>query len=237
MAENINQQEANKALWIAGVIIAVFVVALFTNGFGLFGGSKEPNGPRPGGNGQFIKLAVGSAPTLGAENAPVTVYEFSDFSCPVCAVAAGIADAGREDYIAPLPALKEKYAESGKVKLVFKYFPGHGTGNAAHLVGWCAHEQELFWKFHDEAFREQSRVASINSMKAIAERIGADMELLDQCLDAQKYNALLSEDKAMGLSNGVQGTPTFFINGKMLAGAQDFAVLEDLIERELEKQK
>ena len=235
MAETIDQQEANKALWIAGGIIVVFVVALFTNGFGLLGKDNPDN--YNGGTGEFIKLGVGDSPTLGDQNAPVTVYEFSDFSCPVCAVAAGLADSGQEGWTAPVPALKSKYVETGKVRFVFKYFPGHGTGNAAHLVGWCLNEQGLFWKFHDEAFKQQSKVASIGSMKEIAQDLRADMDALDNCLASQKYNAMLGQDKAMGLSNGVKGTPTFFVNGKMLSGAQDFVVIEDLIEKELVKAK
>lgn len=236
MAETIDQKEANKALWIAGGIIVLFVIALFTNGFGLFDGKpKQPNSSP--GTPTFVKLEVVQAPTLGVANAPVTVYEFSDFSCPICAIAAGLQEGGREGWTAPLPSLKEKYIDTGKVKLVFKYFPGHGTGNAAHLVGWCANEQGLFWKFHDEVFKNQDKVGSIGAMKGIAEDLGADMTKIDQCLGAQTYNALLSQDKAMGQSNGVQGTPTFFVNGRMVAGAQDFVVLEDLIEKELAKVK
>lgn len=234
MADVPDKDEANKALWIAGGIVIVFLFALFTNGFGLFGGDDTP---LPNNGGTFVKLGIGQAPTLGAENAPVTVYEFSDFSCPVCAIAAGLADAGREGFVAPLPALKEKYVDTGNVKLVFKYFPGHGTGAAAHLVGFCLNEQELFWKFHDEAFKNQARVASLNAMKGVAETIGADIPALEQCLQEQRYNTLLAEDKAMGLSNGVQGTPTFFVNGRMLAGAQDFAVIEDAVEKALAKGK
>jgi protein-disulfide isomerase len=237
MADIPDKDEANKALWIAGGIIVVFLFALFTNGFGLFGGDDDE--PPQNNKGVFVKLDIGRAPTLGSADAPVTVFEFSDFSCPICAVAAGLADAGREGYTAPLPALKKKYVDTGKVRLVFKYFPGHGTGTAGHLVGWCLNEQEqgLFWKFHDEAFKQQSRVASLNAMKGIAETLGADTTALEQCLKEQKYNALLSEDKAMGLSNGVQGTPTFFVNGKMFSGAQDFALIEDAVEKALAKEK
>ncbi len=236
MAETVDKQEANKALWIAGGIIVVFVIALFTNGFGLFGG-KANSPDQQNGSGTFVKLEIGQAPTLGAQDAPVTVYEFSDFSCPICAMAGGFIDAEREEYTAPLPALKEKYIETGKVKLVFKYFPGHGTGNAAHLVGWCMNEQGLFWKFHDETFKQQSKVASLSSMKSVAGEVGGDLNALDACLSSQKYNALLGQDKAMGASNGVKGTPTFFVNGKMISGAQDFVAMEDLIERELAKSK
>ena len=234
MVETVDQQEANKALWIAGGIIVLFVVALFTNGFG-FLNEKPKQTEENGGTGEFVKLEIGNAPTLGAVDAPVIIYEFSDFSCPVCAVAAGAADSGRDGWVAPLPALKEKYVDTDKVRIVFKYFPGHGTGNTAHLVGWCMNEQELFWEFHDAAFKEQGKVASISAMKSIAADVGADTEQLETCLSSKKYNALLSEDKAMGLSNGVEGTPTFFVNGKMLAGAQDFSVFEDLIEKELAK--
>src|SRR3989344_9693490 len=217
MAETIDQQEANKALWIAGGIIVLFVVALFTNGFGFLDG--KPKQPKEnGGTGEFVKLEIGNAPTLGAVDAPVIIYEFSDFSCPVCAVAAGAADSGRDGWVAPLPALKEKYVDTDKVRIVFKYYPGHGSGNAAHLVGWCLNDQGKFWEFHDKAFAQQSDVASLSKMKDIARNLGADMERLDACIDAGTYAPLLKEDAAMGNANGVRGTPAFFVNGKMIEG-------------------
>lgn len=245
MQEQVDKQEANKALWIAGAVIALLVIGLFTNGFGLL--NREKNEPSAGGNQQgaaFVKLAINDAPVLGELNAPVTIYEFSDFSCPYCAAAAGFNEeviAGLKEskpsWQAPVPEIKKRYIDTGKVKLVFKYYPGHGTGNSAHLVGWCLNKQssELFWKFHDAAFKQQQDAGSMNAMKALAAELGADSAKLDACLSSRKYNTRFQDDKAMGVSNGVRGTPAFFINGKLMTGAQSFDAFENIIERELKK--
>ncbi|PIN92740.1 hypothetical protein COU54_05770 [Candidatus Pacearchaeota archaeon CG10_big_fil_rev_8_21_14_0_10_31_24] len=231
---NVNQQEANKALYISGLIILVVIVALFTNGFGLF---NYGNG---GNNGKYIPLEIGNAPVLGSDDAPVTIYGFSDFSCPYCAVAAGVENEISKGFkerdsswSAPVPGIISNYIESGQVKLVFKYFPGHGTGNSAHLIGWCLNEQDLFWKFHDLAFENQEDVSSLGNMKSLAEGLGADMDLLNECISSKKYNSLLDEDSAMGSSNKIAGTPAFIINGKLVSGAQSFKVLKEIIDNEL----
>lgn len=234
MASTIDEEEANKALWIAGSVIAIVVLALFTNGFGLFNKDDDNRG------GGIVTLSIGQAPTLGSAQAPVTIYEFSDFSCPYCAAAAGenqeiisAFKARDASWEAPVPAIIKKYVEAGKVRLVFKYYPGHGSGNAAHLVGWCLNDQDKFWEFHDKAFAQQSDVASLSKMKSLAQEVGADMTRLDACIDAGTYAPLLKEDAAMGAANGVKGTPAFFVNGKMIEGAEGFAVFEQLIEKEL----
>lgn len=241
MAEVIDPKEANKALWISGAVIVLLVVGLFTNGFGLLSRSNTADAGRSNQQaGAFVKLAVNGAPTLGEVNAPVTIYEFSDFSCPYCAAAAGfnseVIASLKEDkplWQAPVPEIKKRYIDTGKVKLVFKYYPGHGAGNSAHLAGWCLNEQELFWQFHERAFAQQVDVGSMNAMKALAAELGADTTKLDECLSSRRYNARFQEDKSMGDSNGVRGTPAFFINGKLITGAQSFDAFESLIKREL----
>ncbi len=232
MAEVVDQKEANKALYIAGFVILLVVASLFTNGFGLF-----DKGENPPGDG-LIKLEIGSAPVLGEATAPVTIYEFSDFSCPYCAAAAGTPghtinalQLQNTKWEAPLPAIKEKYVANGKVKIVFKYFPGHGTGTQAHFVAWCLQDQGLFWKFYGLAFAQQANTGSLSKMKKLADTLGANLTQLDACLSSDKYITLLQRDAAMGRSNGVKGTPAFFINGKLITGAESF----DVFEREIEK--
>ncbi len=234
--EPVDKRQANKTLIISGIIIAIFLVGLFTNGFGLFNRDNSNNNN----NKEYIPLEIGSAPVLGDANASVTIYEFSDFSCPYCAASAGynqpIIDQlkdGNPGWEAPIPKIKEKYIDTGKVKLVYKYSRGHGTGKPAHLVGWCLNEQNLFWQFHDKAFESQQNTNNINKMKDIAESLGANMQQLNECLDSKKYDYLFDEDSQMGISNGVSGTPTFFINGKTLEGAQSYSNFERIIENEL----
>ncbi|MBX4196088.1 DsbA family protein [Candidatus Pacearchaeota archaeon] len=232
MAEHINTKSANKALILTGIVIALFVVGLLTNGFGLFhhGGGSTTNST------QFVPLSVGNAPTLGNKTAPVTIYEFSDFSCPFCAAEAGYNDEFRSQnptWEPGIKTLKETYIPQGKVRLVFKYATGHGAGQAAHLVAWCLNDQGLFWQFHEKAFQYQSDTGNVEKMKLRAEEIGADMTQLNQCLDSGKYANQFQLDEAMGTSNGVRGTPAFFVNGKLISGAVSWSDLKKAIDKEL----
>ncbi len=235
----IDTKASNKALIISGLVIMLLLAGLFTNGFGLF--SRSPTGNVvTADQTEFIPLAVGKSPVLGHANAPVTVYEFSDFSCPYCGAAAGqnrlymdTLKSQDKNWIAPIPAIERDYIESGKVKLVFKYSPGHGSGQSAHRVGWCLNDQNLFWEFHDKAFANQDDTGNLEKMKTLASELGADMTQLQSCLDSHVYDTLFREDEAMGASNGVQGTPAFFINGKLISGAQSYTQLKALIDKEL----
>lgn len=238
MSEQIDVPKANKTLIIAGSMIAVLIVGLLTNGFGLF-----KNGPTGGviGTG-FIPIEIKNSPVLGNANAPVTIYVFSDFSCPFCSAAAGLnpsleaqlksRDANWE---APIPAIIDKYVNTGKAKLVFKYTAGHGSGKSAHLVALALNEQNLFWKFHDLAFQNQADTNDIAKMKALARQAGADMNKLENDLknNFKTYESMLAEDNDMGKANGVTGTPAFIINGRLLEGAQSFSSFKEVIEKEI----
>src|SRR3989344_7581290 len=152
MEEQNIEKGSNKTLIITGIVVALLVVGLITNGFGLLTGGVI----------QTSQLEIGNSPVLGNANAPVTIYEFSDFSCPYCAAAEGYNQpvisslkARDSSWEAPFPKIVEEYVNTGKVKIVFKYSPGHGTGVPAHLIALALQEQNLFWKFHEEAFANQ----------------------------------------------------------------------------------
>ncbi|MBS3089337.1 DsbA family protein [Candidatus Pacearchaeota archaeon] len=220
----VDKKEANKALIISGVVIVILIAGLFTNGFGLFDNDEPEN----------FNLEIGEAPVLGNPNAPVVIYEFSDFSCPACALAAGANSIpNNPSWKAPLPNIKKEYVDTGKAKLVFKYFPGHGTGAEAHRVGWCLNDQGLFWKFHDEVFTQQENTGNLETMKSLALTIGANEKILDECLEQKKYDSLLQKDRVLGASNGVKGTPAFFVNNNFISGAQSFEQFKKIIDKEL----
>jgi len=193
-------------------------------------------------SGQTQSLSIGNSPVLGEENAPVTIYEFTDFSCPFCEAAEG-ANAYYENALkskfpeweAPVPLIKEKYVQTGKAKIVFKYFPGHGAAEAAHAVALGLQEQnpDLFWEFAEKAFTMPDDLNDINKMIDLAKTLGANESALSEYLSSERYQTQIDEDIAMAEANGVQGTPTFFINGEIVAGAQPFSVFEEIIEKEL----
>ena len=241
MNESIDKRESNKYLIISGIIVFIFVVGLFTNGFGFFGKKQTEqiinNSPV-----NFIPLNIGQSPVLGDLNAPLIIYEFSDFSCPFCAAVLGYNPAiikslksTDPSWEAPLPKIKEEYIETGRAKLVFKYSLGHGTGKEAHRVGWCLNDQDLFWQFHEQAFAKSEDTPNLEKMKEIAKNIGADVGELESCLAEKKYESFFEKDSAMGRANGVQGTPAFFINGKLVSGAKSFNEIKKIIDKELTK--
>ena len=191
-------------------------------------------------------LSIGNSPVLGDENAPVVIYQFTDFSCPYCAAAEGknqeVVDMLKSRFSgweAPMPLIKENYVKTGKVKIVFKYYLGHGTAIAAHAVALGVNEQnpELFWKFADIAFASQStlNLNDVAKMKAIAVELGVNKTRLEDYLASKAYETQLSDDIKMADANDVEGTPAFFINGEMVSGAQSFSTFEQIIEKELSR--
>jgi len=185
---------------------------------------------------------IGNAPVLGNENAPVTIIEFSDLSCPFCAAAAGVNEEmvnymkqNDPSWTAPLPEIIKNYADTGKAKLAFKYFPGHGTGEEAMKIAWCANEQDKFWQLHDEFFKNQDDIEDAAKLKEIAKNLGIDMVKLESCLASKKYDSRLTEDTAEGRQAGVSGTPTFYINGVEVSGAQSYEAFKKVIDEELAK--
>jgi len=227
-----------KTKWIISLVaiaaIVTFVFFLDCKTFTIFGICSDQF--------QSSSLSIGNSPVLGEENAPVTIYEFTDFSCPYCEAAEGANSRGESalksqspGWEAPMPLIKENYVKTGKAKIVFKYFPGHGAAEAAHAVGWGLKEQnnDLFWKFAEKAFTMPTDLNTLSKMMDLAETLGANEALLSEYISSGKYQTQMDEDVAMAKANGVKGTPTFFINGEVVAGAQPFSLFEDIIEKEL----
>jgi protein-disulfide isomerase len=170
------------------------------------------------------RVTVNSAghPTLGAASAPVTVVEFGDFQCPFC---------GRAE--ASLKELRAKYGD--KIKLVFMDFPlpSHNHAMDAAKAARCANEQDKFWPYHDALFADQTKLAPAD-LKATAKRLGLDTAKFDSCLDKGKYEAAVRADQKYGQELGIDGTPTFYIDGRSLIGAQPPAQFAQIIDDELQ---
>jgi len=159
-------------------------------------------------------------PAKGASQAPVTIVEFADFQCPYCSRAA--------DTVARVMAAYE-----GKVRLVFRHFPlsFHEKAPKAAEAGACADEQGKFWALHDALF--ESQALEPESLKMQAQRLGLDAAKFDSCLDSGRMAALVKRDLAAGQKAGVTGTPAFFINGRLLSGAQPEDEFRKIIDQEL----
>ncbi len=166
----------------------------------------------------------------GDEDAPVTIVEFSDYQCPYC---------GRF-FNDTLPELREKYIDTGKVKHVFRDFPlgFHADAMPAASAAECVREQggdEAYFAYHDLLFQNQQALDA-DSLKKYAEGIsGVDADKLAECIDTNQMQSEVQADFVAGQQAGVQGTPAFFVNGRLISGAQPFSVFEAIIEEELSK--
>lgn len=172
-----------------------------------------------------VKVASAGHPANGGAKAPVTLVEFSDFQCPFCRAAEN-----------SLTAVRAKYGNN--VRLVYMDFPlsFHQHSMDAAKAGRCAAEQDKFWQFHDALFADQSKLGA-NDLKATAKKIGLDSARFDSCLDKGKYEAGIRKDMAEGSALGVTGTPTFFINGRELVGAQPPEKFNEIIDDEIARAK
>lgn len=161
---------------------------------------------------------------MGSEDAPVTIIEFSDYECPFCS----------RFYTQTMPSLKKNYIDTGKAKIVFRDFPlgFHSFAQKAAEATECAAEQGKFWEMHDKLFENQSSL-DIASLKRFAAELGLNTQEFDSCLDSGTMASEVQKDLSDGQSYGVSGTPTFFINGTKIVGAQPFGEFERIIEGEL----
>jgi protein-disulfide isomerase len=172
-----------------------------------------------------FEVNIGDAPAKGGGDAKVTIIEFSDFQCPFCSKGATV-----------LTALEKKYGN--KVKFGFKHFPlpFHAQARIAAEASMCANEQssKLFWKMHDAMFADQSKLDKDNLI-ATAKKVGVKEADFKACLDSGKHKAKIDANVAEGTALGIKSTPTFFVNGKLINGAQPVEVFSEVIDEELAK--
>ena len=229
---------SKTTLWqvISGVFALLLVVSIFTGGFGF--GSKNGNGPTGGtvvnppsaGNVPtgIVEVSADDDPALGKDNAPVTIIEFSDFQCPFC-------QRFRQE---TFDQIKTNYIDTGKVRFVYRDFPLdsiHPLAQKAAEAAECADDQGKFWEYHDLLFEKQQEWASADEskFKDYVKDLSLDTDKFNKCLDDNKYADEVKKDFQDGAQAGVQGTPSFFINGKQLSGAQPYPAFQAAIDAEL----
>lgn len=159
--------------------------------------------------------------SIGDENAPVVIVEYSDFTCPFC-------KRFNDD---TLVLIKQNYVDEGIVRFIYKDFPVVGGGTAAE-AGWCAHEQGEFWAYHDIIFERQSQISESN-LRAWAAELGLDTEQFNDCLSSGKYAQNVAAERQEAINNGMRGTPGFLVNGQPISGAQPYAAFEAAIQNAL----
>ena len=178
---------------------------------------KAPKKPRayvlPGRPDPSLTYAVPveGSPSLGPKTAPVTVVEFVDFQCPFCKRAQGT-----------LKQLREEYGD--QVRVVFKHMPlaFHEGARPAAIAAECAAEQGSFWPM-SEALWEESLQLNHATFMRLATQLELNMSAFSACLEDERPAAKVAQDMALAKRFGVRGTPSFFINGRFLQGAQPLA--------------
>ncbi len=166
-------------------------------------------------------------PVLGPDDAPVTIVEFSDFQCPFC----------KRFVDQTFAQLQQEYGD--QIRIVYRDFPLtqiHPDAQRSAEAAECADEQGKFWEMHDAMFASQALGLGVEQLAGYAEDIDLDVDEFAECLDSGKYTDEVEKDLQDGSRYGVTGTPTFFINGYRLVGAQPFEAFKALIDRELEAQ-
>jgi protein-disulfide isomerase len=169
--------------------------------------------------------AVG--PSKGPEGAPITIVEFSDYQCPYCARA--------EPTIKDLMEL-EKY--KGKIRLVYRDYPlpSHTLAPKASEAALCAADQGKFWEMHDKLFAASPKL-EVTDLKAYARELKLDEGRFVKCLDSNEKAKVVQEHAKAGNDAGVRGTPAFFVNGRLISGAQKLEAFTALIDAELAAKK
>lgn len=208
------------AVAIAGLLLVTMrrsrqpaVAPEFLNGFTALIGQQQASSPFTG------ELVPSYAPTLGPADAPITIVEFADFQCPYCRAS-----------VYPVRQLLREYPN--QIRLVFRHFPirsVHALAETAALAGTCAHDQGKFWALHDAVYNQQDSLTR-ESLDAIAQSVGLDMNRFDLCLSNRTFLEYVQRDFSDGVQLGARGTPTWIINGQTLQGALPLQTWKQVID-------
>ena len=166
-------------------------------------------------------VAIDNRPSLGPRDAPVVIVEFGDFHCTYC-------KRFHDETITPL---LQNYGD--KVLFVFRDYPILGPDSTqAALAAECAYDQDAFWNFHDRLFSDPTELTRPLFIK-YAQDLNLDMDQFTLCYDNAAHQTEVSQDYNDATALGVGATPTFFINGKLLLGAQPYAAFAAAVDAEL----
>ena len=238
------------------VIVAFLVVSMFWTRIRSLEQGKVPEktaqaSPSPGtpqqpgailGKEDINKIESGGAAVKGKDDTPITIVEFSEYLCPYCAEYVGF------DSVPSKPIDEEKtyqqiikdYVDTGKVRYIFRDFPVHGEkAKAIAEAAYCAGEQDEYWQYHDLLFERQRELYETEDLRSLLETLALGMNLdvegFSSCLADNEFGKVIDDNYQLGQSVGVGGTPTFFINGQKITGAQPFANFKRIIDAELAK--
>ena len=169
-----------------------------------------------------VEVSVEGAPIRGSGKAAVTIVEFSDFHCPFC-----------RQVQPTLTRLLSDYGD--RVKLAYRDFPLdrlHPRARKAAEAARCANEQGKFWEYHDKLYLGGADT-SPEKLRALAQETGMNVSIFEQCFASGKRGSEVDKDVVQATDLGVTSTPSFFINGRPLSGAQPYERFVGIINDEL----
>lgn len=163
---------------------------------------------------------VKDTPVRGPQNAPVVVVEYADYECPACQQMQPSLDRLEKDY-------------KGKVAFAYKDFPlpMHSHAAKATEAAHCAGDQGKYWEYHDSLFA--TRQLEIPQLKQQARALKLDGAAFDKCLDSGSKSEIVRAQMSEGQAFALQGTPSFFINGRFFSGGLSYEQLRAIVEEEL----
>ena len=171
-----------------------------------------------------FEVGIDDDPAIGVAGAPITIIEFSDFECPFC----------QRFHDQTFRAILESYP--GQILFVYRDFPLtsiHPNAQRAAEAAQCAFEQGKYWEFHNALFRNQQHLGNLDLYSEMAIALEMDQERFSECIESNRYADEVTADFNDARALGITGTPTFFINGRPLVGAQPLEVFVQIIEEEL----
>ena len=224
--------EMKKFYWVLGAVAVIGVAAV---GYSVGSNSIGPAVTEPvvvdglDDPAQLMSLAQGV--TKGDPDAPITIVEFADYSCPGCGQFA----------LQIKPQMDLQYVQSGKAKFVYYDFPLisiHPYSFLAARAGRCANDQGKFWEFQQVIFRNQSTWATKTSVEGYfadyAAEAGADKGTFEECLKSDAHADVVTANLRLAEQLGIEGTPTVMISmGRGMARrlmSFDYETIRDAIE-------
>jgi protein-disulfide isomerase len=206
-------------------LVYIFIPLAFLLGLAggyLLWGSTGPTVAADTTNIQRVDISVDDDPSIGPDNAPVTIIEFSDYQCPYCQVW----------YQQVYQQLLAAYPD--KIRFVYRdlALSSHPEALPSAEAANCAGEQGAYWKFHDALFGQQYGL-NRNAYEQYAADLGLDGQTFAACLDSHRYRSEVQADASEAIRVGINSTPSFVINGRILVGALPFSDFKAVIDEEL----
>ncbi|NIW36059.1 MAG: thioredoxin domain-containing protein [Gemmatimonadetes bacterium] len=215
-------------LW-GGLALALALVVSLAASESQRGTDRRDEGARGEVDAESARMAgvssLGARPSRGPADASVTVVEFTDYQCPFCT----------RHFEQTYPLLMQQYGD--RIRYAVRNFPLvriHPHAAKAAEAAECAHDQGRFWEYHDRLF-ENNAALDVESLKRYAADLDLEVSQFNKCLDSGRKSEIVARDLEDGSRLGVRGTPTFFINGRILVGAQPYPVFRDAVELALQQ--